>query len=185
MKKTLHSNHHVFASSLNGEVRAWSIDDADVLIEAANMHLSNTRFNPRLSISLEELFNSICFDLMARFQSQGQTEEFLNEVNSAISHIRYQHILMPSEVGQPHWQCVAQMNGPDPGVTHPDPGLLAYFIFSNILAMGGLKNLRRCNVNDCQKFFIGPKNKKSCSTTCGSKYRVRKKRKRDRERAYS
>lgn len=40
--------------------------------------------------------------------------------------------------------------------------------------------LHRCVLAECRRFFVGDARSKWCSTTCGSKFRVRAKRKRDR-----
>ena len=171
MKKTLHAEDSVFASMSNGQIKIWNQKDAEALVEAANNHLANKSFNPRVSITQEEFFCMSTYELLARLTDEGLTEKFLNEVNSDIAHVRYQHLLMPSNYGSPHWQCVADMN-------NPDPGLLSTFMFTNVLALGGFDNLKRCKMDGCKKFFIGRPNKDWCSKSCGSKHRVRKKRKR-------
>lgn len=42
--------------------------------------------------------------------------------------------------------------------------------------------LRRCQSEDCSRYYLGTKRAKWCSDTCGSRERLRKKRKEDRER---
>jgi len=172
MKKTLHTEDFVFASINNGEITIWNEKDAEVLVDAANNYLAKKNFNPRSAVTQEELFCVCIYEWMSHLIDEGLSEEFLNKINDYISHVRYQHLLMPSNYGPPHWQCVANMN-------NPDPATLGTFVFSNVLALGGLENLKRCKMDDCKKFFIGRPNKDWCSKTCGSKFRVRKKRKRD------
>lgn len=40
---------------------------------------------------------------------------------------------------------------------------------------------RRCKLDECRKYFVGDPRSRWCSETCGSKYRVRAKRWRDRQ----
>lgn len=170
MEKTLQGDSFIFASINKGEIRIGSEKDAEVLVDAANKLLDNKNFYPRISVTHEELFCLCIYDWMHELVDKGESEEFLNKINDYMRHVRYQHLLMPSDDGPPHWQCVANM-------ANPDPAILAVFIFSNVLALGGLKNLKRCKVHDCNKFFIGRPNKDFCSKSCGSKFRVRKMRK--------
>lgn len=57
----------------------------------------------------------------------------------------------------------------------------AYLVAFAIEA-GTFKNLKRCALKECSKYFIGDPRAKWCSANCGSKYRVRKKRKIDSQR---
>jgi hypothetical protein len=50
------------------------------------------------------------------------------------------------------------------------------------LADGALDTLKRCALKECSKYFVGDPRAKWCSETCGSKYRVRNKRKKDKQR---
>lgn len=178
MEKTLQAESFVFASINKGEIRIGNERDAEVLVDAANKFLANKNFDPRISVTQEELFCLCIYEWMSHLTDNGVSEEFLNKINDYMYHVRYQHLLMPSNDGPPHWQCIADM-------TNPDPAILGVFIFSNVLGLGGLANLKRCKMDDCKKFFIGRPNKDFCSKSCGSRFRVRKKRKRDIEYAIS
>jgi hypothetical protein len=57
----------------------------------------------------------------------------------------------------------------------------AYLVAFAIEA-GAFKNLKRCALKECSKYFIGDPRSKWCSDNCGSKYRVRKKRRKDSQR---
>ncbi|MBX2988844.1 MAG: CGNR zinc finger domain-containing protein [Bdellovibrionaceae bacterium] len=61
----------------------------------------------------------------------------------------------------------------------PPPTVFASYMFSNMTSLGWLEGLKRCRNPECQQFFIGRPNVKWCSKSCGSLYRVRQKRKRD------
>jgi predicted RNA-binding Zn ribbon-like protein len=81
---------------------------------------------------------------------------------------------MASGDGGAYWQRdIADMRRP------PDVQGIAAHLFSNQLALGALAGLKRCAEADCRKFFIGRPNKKWCSDSCGSRSRVRRKRRRD------
>ena len=81
--------------------------------------------------------------------------------------------LLPSETGYPQNAYVAQYD------KIPEPEAIAADYFSNLLSSGMLKRLKRCQMEDCEKLFLGPPQAIWCSKTCGSKFRVRKKRKLD------
>ena len=55
------------------------------------------------------------------------------------------------------------------------------FHFALVLGSGELDRLRKCEMSDCRKYFIGTDRAMWCSNTCGSRNRARNKRKRDRE----
>jgi len=51
-----------------------------------------------------------------------------------------------------------------------------------LVTVDAIDGLKRCALKDCRKYFVGGPRAKWCSENCGSKYRIRKKRKLDRER---
>ena len=61
----------------------------------------------------------------------------------------------------------------------PSPEAYAANDFSRILTSGMLERVRRCQMEGSKRLFAGPPQAKWCSKTCGSKHRVRKKRKLD------
>lgn len=52
----------------------------------------------------------------------------------------------------------------------------------SLISAGLSDRLKRCSLNECRRFFFGDPRKKWCSDNCGSKVRVRNKRKKDKER---
>ena len=64
----------------------------------------------------------------------------------------------------------------------PDREMLIPFEIAQLLTEGGFDGLKRCAVKDCRNYFVGNARAKWCSESCGSKHRVRMKRKRDKER---
>lgn len=71
----------------------------------------------------------------------------------------------------PYWRRIANADAID------DPGLGIAYCIAHLLEIGAFDGLKRCNMKDCEKYFIGPPNRKWCSKKCGSLHRVRKKRK--------
>jgi len=186
MKKALHDDDSFFFTFRKGELTAWSNYDAQGLLAAANdapryeMEVRNgfpvlikdgeviLRVPPEVSFCqfLNEWMNDIV--------DNGITEELIEELNNTVSKIRYIHVLMLSEEGKPSWQNnIADLN------RSPNVYEMAAFAFSHHLALGAFEGLKRCQLPDCQNFFIGRPNNKWCSKPCGSKSRVRRKRKRD------
>jgi hypothetical protein len=173
MKKALPDEKEIFLTTSGGKLRAWDYRDVDFLIEAANKAVKGETGATELYVSTEAAY---CFEVYDWFEwllEKGVTKEMINEVNDVLGEFRYFHVLMPSKNGNPFWKSVADFE------ISSDPGVAAAYSFSHLLSIGGLDGLKRCKLKDCQQFFIGPPNAKWCSRTCGSKYRVRKKRKRD------
>jgi predicted RNA-binding Zn ribbon-like protein len=186
MQKALHDEVEVFFTFQRGELIAWHASDVDMLIRAANdapefettqkdgftLLVKDGVVVPR--ISEEETFCIEVNDWMCELVDNRVTDEMIDELNSALADLRYVHVLMRSEDGRPYWQRnIADMNRP------PNVEVLAAHAFAHLLTNGGLKGLKRCALPDCEKFFIGRPNAKWCSKSCGSKHRVRRKRKRD------
>jgi len=186
MRKALHDENEEFFIFREGKFSRFRVNDIDWLLEAANdapiiEHREKQGFTllvkngvPALEISPEENFCYWVNRFMSKLLYEGVTEELVGELNSLLSEIRYIHILMISKGGEPYWQRnIGDMNKTS------TPVEAAAFAFSHQLAIGGLKDLKCCELSDCKKFFVGRPNSKWCSKSCGSKYRVRSKRKRD------
>lgn len=54
----------------------------------------------------------------------------------------------------------------------------------NLLACGAFVGLKRCGSKECQKYFIGKSNKRWCSSACGSRFRVKKMRKKNKNKMF-
>ena len=140
----------------------------------ANKGLENepARFSPEYIVG-----RNLC-EWMSRYLKEGATDDFLNDLNTALHEIRYSKYifpldLLPSEIGCPKNGYIAKYD------KIPSPAAYAADDFSKLLTSGMLKRLKRCQLEGCDKFFLGPPQATWCSKTCGSKYRVRKKRKKD------
>jgi len=173
MKKALLGQEEVFLWKQKGRIGFWDFDIEEIL-EAANEDLEKDTVIwvpgagvvPRIR------------DWVIRYLREGATDAFLDDLNSALQGVRYTKYvlpfdLLPSRSGYPRSGYVA---GLDPV---PSPEAYAANDFSRILTSGMLERVRRCQMEGCKKLFVGPPQAKWCSKTCGSKHRVRKKRKLD------
>lgn len=174
MKKALHQENEPFLLYRKGELIGWGDNDVKNLIDAANAAVINEETKTR-KLTYDEYFKIIIHDWFEIFVNEGITEKVIKHLNQRIQHVRFHHVLKHSEDGLPYWRYIADSNS-----VMSDPELQSAYGITHLLSIGALKNLKRCGQKDCQKFFIGRPNLKWCSKSCGSLYRVRQKRKKDR-----
>jgi len=173
MKKALPGQKEVFIYESQGNIAVWDFF-AEEIIEAVNKGLKNDPVNTsRESIVYREIY-----EWMSRYLKEGATEDFLDDLNSALNNIRYsKHLLtsdlIPWENGYPQNGYIARY-----GKTL-EPEEIAADDFSKLLSSGMLSRLKQCQLPECEKFLLGPPQKKWCSKSCGALSRVRKKRKQD------
>ncbi|MGE0483474.1 MAG: CGNR zinc finger domain-containing protein [Gammaproteobacteria bacterium] len=172
-KKALQSQNEVFLIQSHGNVLVWDFF-AEEIVEAANNALANCS-------ACDAPEHQVLHELRAwmnRYLEEGISDEFLNDLNAALHEIRYSKYvlpldLLPSESGFPRNGYIAKYE------RTMSPTAVAADDFSKLLTSGMLRRLKLCQSQDCQRFFLGPPQAKWCSKTCGSKFRVRAKRKRD------
>ena len=173
MKKALLGQEEVFLWKKQGKLGFWDFDIEEIL-EAANealekdsvIWLPGDGVLPRLR------------QWVIRYFEEGATDGFLGDLNTAMLQVRYSKYvlpldLLPSDSGYPRAGYVAELDQ----VTSEEA--YAANEFSKILTSGMLERVRRCQMEECKRLFVGPPQAKWCSKTCGSKHRVRKKRKLD------
>ena len=173
MKKALSGQNEVFVYERQGKPYVWDFF-AEEIVEAANKGLKK---EPAGTFSEYLVYQKLC-EWMSRYLKEGITDDFLNDLNAALHEIRYSKYilpldLLPLETGFPQNAYVAKFD------TIPKPEAYAADDFSKLLTSGKLKRLKRCQMEGCENFFLGPPQARWCSKTCGSKFRVREKRKRD------
>lgn len=173
MEKALHEGKSPFLLFQRGLLIGWGEADVKNLLKAANSAVINGETKSR-KLNWSEWFNIIIHDWFEIFVDEGITEKVIRHLNMRIEHVRYHHVLMYSKNGSPYWRYVANSDS-----LMADPELQSAYGITHLLAIGALKNLKRCQMKDCNNFFIGRSNVKWCSKACGSLYRVRQKRKRD------
>jgi predicted RNA-binding Zn ribbon-like protein len=173
MKKALHDQKEVFLSKQRGKIDFWDFDIEEILI-AVNDDLED---NPKDRLPWNQVLPDI-HDWVSRYFREGVTDAFLDDLNSAMKDVRHTkcvlpHDLLASDTGYPRSGYITDLD------EMPSPEAYAANDFSRILTSGMLERVRRCQMEGCKRLFAGPPQAKWCSKTCGSKHRVRKKRKRD------
>ncbi len=173
MKKALPGQEEVFIFERLGNIHVWDFF-AEEIVEAVNKNLKNGSENTYL----ENLVYRKMTEWMDRYLKEGVTDDFLNDLNAALHEIRYSKYILaldilPSESVFPKNGYVAKYD------KIPSPEAYAADDFSKLLTSGQLKRLKRCQLDGCEKFFLGPPQARWCSKSCGSKFRVREKRRRD------
>jgi predicted RNA-binding Zn ribbon-like protein len=188
VKKALHAEEGFFFSFKAGKVKAWDSKLANALIEAANKVINYTVSEKhgytvikdgsvtKAHITEEEGFCIAVNDWLSQLVDEGVTVEMIEDLNETLSEIRFIRVLMPSTGGAHYWQDIADLD------KSLNPDEAAAYGFSHLLEIGALDGLKRCKLPDCERFFIGRPNAKWCSKTCGSRHRVRNKRKKDKAR---
>ncbi|MCB1753170.1 MAG: CGNR zinc finger domain-containing protein [Gammaproteobacteria bacterium] len=176
MKKALPGSKVPFLERIPGDnPKPWDFradEVVDAVNEGAKLGHELTKYEPHIMV-LQELA-----EWMRRYLEEGITDKFLDDLNSDLHQVRYAKYvvpmdLLPSDTGFPRELYVAEFGH------NPTPEAIAANDFSRLLSSGELKRLKSCQQRDCQNFFLGPPQAKWCSKTCGSKHRVRKKRRKD------
>lgn len=116
-----------------------------------------------------------------RIERYGVTDRLLADLNSDLWYFRgAAELRLDPDTRELTW---AISIPPDLSV---DRDMLVALEVGHFLASGIFDKLKRCKLAECRKYFIGKTDRADwCSNTCGSKYRVRKKRKLDKARGYT
>lgn len=173
MKKALHKQQKAFLFERDGKIYPEEVC-IDEIIAAVNRGIKGEwgETTPE-AIILRILHEWIC-----RYIEEGATEVFLNELNTDLHPMQYYNYVMPADFYSPEGEepqsiYVANLNS---NYTYKT---FAAKEFSRLITYGKLNRIKRCQMPGCENIFLGPPQAKWCSKTCGSKYRVRNKRKRD------
>lgn len=173
MKKALHKQERAFLFEKNGKIYPEETCIGEIVAAINRGIKGEWGDSTAQSIILRQLYGWIC-----RYNEEGTTEGFLDELNSHLRQVHFSSYVVPpdfyssgSEVPQSVY--VVNMN------FDYAPEVFAAKEFSRFVAYGLLDQIRRCQLPGCESIFLGRPQAKWCSKTCGSKYRVNKKRKRD------
>ncbi len=139
------------------------------LIDGANNHIKEIANRSSTQAKMDEFI----FWCMDEFLKHGASPKLLNTLNRNICIVGHQCHVMPSNK-----KLLAMFVAHIPH--NPPPTVFAAYMFSNMTSLGWLDGLKRCKNPECRQFFIGRSNVKWCAKSCGSLFRVRQKRKRDR-----
>lgn len=173
MKKALHDIEEVSLFKTNGGIRSDELS-IDAILDNVNRGLKGDfGASNKEAIGLRKLHQWI-----SRYIDEGATEQLYDDLNADLQHIRYsKHVVppdfFPSEDGNSKGLYIADFTKGNSSEEY------AAKEFSRIITDRLINSLKRCRGFDCESVFFGPPQAKWCSKTCGSKYRVREKRKRD------
>ena len=173
MKKALHKPEKAFLAEKDGNIYPEEVC-IDEIIAAVNRGIkSEWGDTTPEAIILRKLHEWIC-----RYFEEGATEDFFNELNSDLHPVQYFNYVVPpdfysSQGEEPQSVYVANLN-----IAYTSEEFAAKE-FSKLITYGMLNRIKRCQLPGCENIFVGPPQAKWCSKTCGSKYRVREKRRRD------
>lgn len=173
MKNPLHNQEKAFLYEKDGKVHPEEMC-IDEIIAAVNRGIKGDwGTNSPEAIIIKKIHDWIC-----RYIEEGATEKFLDKLNTDLRPMQYAHYVVPADFyspngDQPQSIYIANLNLSYSHEAH------AAKEFSRLITNGMLNRINRCQMPDCEKIFIGPPQRKWCSTTCGSKYRVNRKRNKD------
>lgn len=124
----------------------------------------------------KEEFSLLMLKWLSRFYRYGISKKMLQELNAAMVEIKCSPWIYTDE--NDGYVLTYAINFDQ----IPPVESAAALFFSSMALNGELNGLKRCESHECRKFYVGNAKAKWCSDTCGSRERLRKKRKRDRER---
>jgi len=175
MKKTLQEQGKLFVIEKGGKLINEEVN-ADEIITGINRSLRGDwgldGFVPNF---LRDLYNWIC-----RYIEEGPTDKLLNELNADMHEIQYYQYVLPRDFFSPDGEEPQSVYVANFDKKYSRKAIVAKE-FSKLISTGMLKRIKRCQLPGCENIFFGPPQAKWCSKSCGSKYRVGQKRKRDRE----
>jgi hypothetical protein len=175
MQKVLLGQEEVFIHKRQGKPHLWDFSIEEIL-DAANNDLENASVLWKPASDVLPLLRQ----WIKRYFDGGLTDNFLDDLNSKMEGISYSKMvlpldLLPTESGYPRAGYLANLDDRFSETEY------AAMEFSKILTSGMLRRVKQCQMEGCEKLFVGRPQAKWCSKTCGSKHRVRKKRRRDSE----
>jgi len=119
-----------------------------------------------------------------RLKKYGVTKSLLADVDRAVRGFRVHTFLaLDVDFGTFGWrqQIIKHRTFSDHSAVSDRAAVFALMI-ARLVNAGIIDRLKRCQLKSCRKYFFGGPRAKWCSDTCGSKVRVRNKRKRDKQR---
>lgn len=184
MKKALHQNQALhLVLGLDGKPSRFDKDSTGLVLQLANQvddyEISDGQYFLKISPTLvrpcshEEAISIEIKIFIERFIRNQANDSLLEDINSNLRGVNFKHKLVHFKKGEPFWEYWVYMTNPMP------PKVNAAILISHLLSIGALSNVKECNFEECNSFFVGPPNRKWCSSKCGSIHRVRQKRKRD------
>lgn len=166
MEKALHDYFYI---NTGKEIKLYSDKESSFLIEAANFQIERLRGNN--SPGTIPALDALIFDCMVEYYKNGLSDDLLNKLNKVLTDAKIQRLVK---------NCDNKLIGVDIAYmpyNNTDPLVFGAYMFHCVTSLGGLEKLKRCQNIECVKFFISRTNAKWCTSSCGSKCRVKKMRK--------
>jgi len=143
---------------------------ADFLIEGANQHIEKLVDREPTMVDLDRFI----YEWLDEYGKNGNSTKLLNALNFYNCHIGHQCQMQKIE-NKLRLVFIAHMPH------KPHPAMFVAYMFPNIVSRGWMENVKRCANPECTKFYQGRSNVKWCSPRCGSHFRVKKMRKKNRK----
>jgi predicted RNA-binding Zn ribbon-like protein len=186
MKKALQNNNSLFLKLAGHKYARWDSKSINTLLDFSNLthgydydYVSETgdvtlKVGSILKFATHEESISIGIRiLLFEYIKQGASSKLVEELNHIMGGIRFRNVLVANKGETPKWEFIVDITRP------MTPKENAAILFSHLLSVGALDKVKCCQIENCNRFFTGPPNRKWCSDKCGSFHRVREKRRRD------
>ena len=156
------------------EIEAYSSKEfSELLIEKAN-NFKASKIDTRVSVSQDDYISFYSHRILSDYLKRKSSLSFLEEINKEMCQMTFQFLLYKKPNSDELMRKFVWYQKDSPDVEE-----LISFAFSAALSTGRLNHLKKCNFDKCEKFFYGKSNQQWCSQRCGSKYRMQKKRFKD------
>ncbi|PIP95041.1 MAG: hypothetical protein COW00_17900 [Bdellovibrio sp. CG12_big_fil_rev_8_21_14_0_65_39_13] len=160
---------------LDGEIKKLhSKGLLDFLIKEANDWIHQSKNSQILTRSFENDSRFFSFKILTSYINEGLSESFMAELNLLSSNLKFSHkFLLNKKTKKAELIEVLDMSGYGTQfdqITYP-------FIIA--IKSGEISKLKICKNKACNLFYQGRKNQVYCNKNCGSKFRMKKMRKKD------
>ncbi len=172
MKKPLQDKNQEFYISSKGRLIRWGKNDVKNLLNSANNAIKKDLASKK-ELTLKEAECLLTKEWFDQISEKGINKKLIDKINSRIAHVNYRHVLIKSSNEETYWRYIANGDQID------DPELSIAYGVAHLLENGSLKGLKKCKYEECKCFFIGKTNQKWCSEKCGTSFRVKKMRRKN------
>ena len=155
--------------------------DVKKMVQNANYVAANVLQESSSEIGSGELwraeeFSQLMLKWLAHYYRYGLSKKMIRDLNAAMVGVKCRPWIYDDQEGG--YACAYAID-----FDHVPPvESIAALFFSSMALSGALNGLKRCESEECRNYFIGNAKAKWCSDTCGSRERLRDKRRRDKER---
>jgi hypothetical protein len=169
----MESGKKIYWQQVDGKTKKLSaVALTRFLIRNANEYIQQKLYKKKSLNGFDEYSRFLSHSLLTKYLLEGESEKFISHVNAATKKLRFRHLFVHSKNSKEPEQVEMLIME---GVATPYEQVFYPFMCS--LKSGEIKRVKQCFNKDCNHFFLGRKNKKWCSDRCGSKLRMKNKRK--------